>query len=860
MRPILLLLSLAALVVQTQAQIRPPAFNSNAAAAYESLLRLRTTATVLHITAHPDDEDGALLTWLARAQGVRTGLLTLTRGEGGANLIGPEQFDALGVLRTDELLAADRYYGVDQFFTHATDFGFSKRLDETFEHWGKENVLRDSVRVVRLYRPDVIISRFSGDVRDGHGNHQAAGVLSTEVFKAAADPQLFPDQFREGLRPWKVQKLYRSTGAKDAGAIRIDTGAYDPMIGMSYAQIASAGLSLQRSQGSGSRRARPGPATSAIALVETRIADKPAQEATLFDGLDTTLRALGDMAPALNLGVVLSEIDKDVARAIDEFDARDPSRVLEPHIVPALRNLRAVIRNVSDSSLDEDVKYDLLFRLRNKEDEFMRAGNLLAGISLEVTADPRGPVTPGRKFHITSVLTNRSLAKIENVELGLSVRGQIQFSSKPGQCDLLGYNQQFEQQFEATAGDDAEYTRPYFSRKDAYRDNVYNIDQAQYADLPYAPPEIIGTATYRVGGVRFNYARPAQNADGQLVSIAPAIGVALDPATGIIPISRRAAAQEMRAEILSNVEGPAEVKVRLELPAGWSASPPDAQLHFTYPGEIQAAEFRLTAAQIAAHAYAITAVAEYAGKPYREGYQSIEHRDLETRHLYRPAAATVQGVDVRVAPNLKVGYVMGSGDAVPEALAQIGIKPQLLSSDDLEQANLMAFDAILIGIRASAARPDYRAHNARLLEYVKNGGNLIVQYQTPEFDQIPFGPYPFKMGAHAEEVTEEAAKIAILDPANLVFNAPNKISAADFDGWVEERGSKFMTKWDPQYKPLIECHDRDQAPQRGGLLQAHYGKGTFTYVALALYRQLPAGVPGAYRLLANLVSAGKARP
>jgi LmbE family N-acetylglucosaminyl deacetylase len=244
MRPILLVLSLAAL----HAQVRPPAFHSNAAAAYESLLRLRTTATVLHITAHPDDEDGGLLTWLARAQGVRTGLLTLTRGEGGANLIGPEQFDALGLVRTDELLAADRYYGVDQFFTRAADFGFSKRLDETFEHWGKENVLRDAVRVVRLYRPDVIISRFSGDARDGHGNHQAAGVLSAEVFKAAADPELFPEQFREGLRPWKVQKLYRSAGAKDPGVIRIDTGAYDPMIGMSYAQIASIGLSFQRSQ------------------------------------------------------------------------------------------------------------------------------------------------------------------------------------------------------------------------------------------------------------------------------------------------------------------------------------------------------------------------------------------------------------------------------------------------------------------------------------------------------------------------------------------------------------------------------------------------------------------------------------
>ncbi len=855
MRPILLVLSLAAL----HAQVRPPAFNSNAAAAYESLLRLRTTATVLHITAHPDDEDGGLLTWLARAQGVRTGLLTLTRGEGGANLIGSEQFDALGLVRTDELLAADRYYGVDQFFTRAADFGFSKRLDETLEHWGKDNVLRDCVRVVRLYRPDVIVSRFSGDVRDGHGNHQAAGVLSAEAFKAAADPELFPEQFREGLRPWKVRKLYRSAGANDAGAIRIDTGAYDPMIGMSYAQIASIGLSFQRSQGSGARHARPGPAISAVVLADTRIADKPAKETTLFDGMDTTLRALGDLAPSLNLGVVLSEIDKDVARSIDEFDARDPSRVLEPHIVPALRNLRAVIRNVSDSSLDEDVKYDLLFRLRNKEDEFMRAGNLLAAISLEVIADPHGPVTPGRKFHITSVLTNRSLAKIENVELGLSVRGGIQFSSKPGQCDLLGYNERFEQQFEAVAGDDAEPTRPYFSRKDPYRESSYRLDQAQYADLPYAPPEIIGTATYRVGGVRFNYTQPARNAEGQPLLIAPPVSVSLDPATGVIPLSRRTASAEVRAEILSNVEGPADVKAHLELPAGWSSSPPDAELHFTHSGEIQSAEFRLTAPQIAAHAYTVAAVADYAGKSYREGYQSIAHADLETRSLYHPAVAAIQGVEVRVAPNLKVAYIMGSGDTVPEALAQIGIKPQLLGTDDLEQANLAGFDAIVIGIRASASRPDYRTHNARLLEYVKNGGNLIVQYQTPEFDEIPFGPYPFKMGLHAEEVTEEDAKITILDPSNPVWNAPNKITAADFDGWVEERGSKFMTEWDPQYKALIECHDRDQAPQRGGMLQAHYGKGMFTYVGLALYRQLPAGVPGAYRLLANLVSVGRAK-
>src|SRR5258706_9899853 len=244
------------------AQVQHPPMNSNAAAAYQSLLRLRTTATVLHTTAHPDDEDGALITWLARAQGVRTGLFTLNRGEGGADLIGPELFDALGLVRTEELLAADRYYGVDQFFTRVTDLGFSKRLDEPLEHWGKENVLRDCVHVVRLYRPDVIVSRFHGAPRDGHGNHQAAGLLSAEVFKAAADPNLFPEHFREGLRPWQVKKLYRSVRDNEAATLKIDTGVYDPLLGASYRQIAGAGLSFQRSQGAGGRRADPGPGIS----------------------------------------------------------------------------------------------------------------------------------------------------------------------------------------------------------------------------------------------------------------------------------------------------------------------------------------------------------------------------------------------------------------------------------------------------------------------------------------------------------------------------------------------------------------------------------------------------------------------
>ena len=861
------------LLVPVYAQVQPPAIDSNAAGAYESLLRLRTTATVLHITAHPDDEDGGLITWLSRSQGVRTGLLTLTRGEGGANLIGPELFDALGIVRTEELLAADRYYGVDQFFTRAADFGFSKHLDETLEHWGEENVLRDCVRVVRLYRPDVILSRFQGNASDGHGNHQAAGRMSAEVFKAAADPNRFPEQLREGLRPWQVKKLYRSAAANEPGAILIDTGAYDPLIGMSYRQLASAGLSFQRSQGSGARRAEPGPSISAVVLVNDALADsalkaKPARETGIFDGLDTSLRGLAALAPSLHLEIVLEQIDRDVTAAIQDFDARDPSRVIEPHIAPALRNLRAVIRNVSGAPIGEPAKYELLFRLRNKEDEFMRAANLLAGISFEVLAEPRGAfavATPGQKVSIAATFTNRANLKMENVEIGLSVRGNIQFSSKPEPRDSLAYNQQVTQRFDVTIGDDADLTRPYWSRQDAFRDSIYQIDQPQYANLPYAPPQIAGTAAYRIAGVRFTVTRPAQivlmdaamGEQRRLFAIAPAIGVVLSPKLGVLRVAQRSASVDVEAKVTSNAKD-ADAKVHLELPSGWTAAPDEADLHFTHEGEIQNALFHVSVPRTTAgKQYTIRAVAESSGKTYREGYQVIAHRDLETRYLYRAAVTELTAVDVKVAAGLKVGYIMGVGDGIPEALEQIGVKPRLLSASDLATADLSQFDTILVGIRASAVRPDYATYNRRLLDYVNNGGNLIVQYQTPEFDAIPYGPFPFQMGRNAEEVSEEDAKVTILDPFNPVFVSPNKITAADFEGWVEERGSKFMSQWVPEYKPLLECHDRGQPPQKGGLLQARYGKGTFTYAAYAFYRQLPAGVPGAYRVFANMISLGK---
>jgi len=323
-------------------------------------------------------------------------------------------------------------------------------------------------------------------------------------------------------------------------------------------------------------------------------------------------------------------------------------------------------------------------------------------------------------------------------------------------------------------------------------------------------------------------------------------------------VSRRGSSTGIHVRVMSNAKSDADAKVRLELPQGWSAAPEEIALHFTHEGEIQNAEFRVTAPRVASgRKYVVQAVAESAGKKYREGYQIIARRGLETRFLYRTASATLTGVDLRVPAGLRLGYIMGAGDSVPDALEQMGVKPQMLSAADLANGNLAQFDTIVVGIRASAVRADYKTYNSRLMDYVKNGGNLVVQQQTSEFDAIPYGPFPFQLGRRPEEVVEEDAKVTILDPSNPLFTTPNAIVAADFDGWVQERGSSFLTTWDPQYKALLESHDRDQEPQRGGLVQAKFGKGTFTYVAYALYRQLPAGVPGAYRLLANLIGLGK---
>ncbi len=863
------------------AQVQEPAENKGAAAAYGALLCLRSTATVLHTTAHPDDEDGALLTWLSRQQGVRTGLLTLNRGEGGANLIGPELYDALGILRTEELLAAGRYYGVYQMFTRVTDFGFSKRLDETLEHWGREVVLGDVVHAIRMYRPDIIVSRFHGKQRDGHGHHQTAGLMSIEAFKTAADPNRFPEHLQEGLRPWQAKKLYLSVRESESIAtLKIDVGAYDPLVGKSYREIARDGLSQQRSQGAGQVRAAPGASRSGVLLADSAI-PKVENEQSMFDGIDTTILGIAKLAGSTNFAPELTEISNRVEAAISKFDALKPW-VVASDLAAGTKATRALIEKVKASSPEAANKDHVLFLLGNKEQEFNDAMHKALGLVMEVLVDPERAserpaspfapretfhvAIPGQQFSLTLSVTNRSPVKLERGEAGMARTQGWEATEKTPAGDLPVNNATWRAQFEAKVPDNAEYTRPHWSRANEWRDHIYQINKPQYRHLPFVPPELFGVFSYEVEGVRFLLSRPVQTVymdrpwgeQRRLLTVAPAINIAIAPRVGVVPIAAAPTSVTVAVTVANNVKGDAAGKVKLRLPDGWTATPAEHNFTFTHEGEARDFPFKVSLPGAATGADSqIHAVAEYGGRDYTEGYRVIAHRDLEPRHLYRAATMDVRGIDVEVAPNLSVGYVMGVGDEVPKSLEQIGVKVTLLGANDLANGHLDQFDAIIIGIRASAVRDDLKTYSTRLLDYAERGGNLIYQYQTQEFDAAPYGPYPYKLTARAEEVSEEDAPVTILDPSNPVFHWPNTITEADFNGWVEERGSKWMTTWDERYKPLLESHDRQQPPQKGGLLYAQYGKGTFVYAAYAFYRQLPAGVQGGYRLFANLISLKK---
>lgn len=853
--------------------------NKGAAALYQSLKKLGTRASLIMITAHPDDEDGGMLAYESRGQGTRVALLTLNRGEGGANVMSNDYFDALGLVRTMELLTAGRYYGVQQYWTRVVDYGFSKTKAESISRWTHERVLADAVRTVRTVRPLVVTSVFIGGPSDGHGNHQTAGAMAQEVFKAAGDANMFPDQIAAGLQPWSPVKVYaRQPFGRRGGAsplsvnVEVPEGMFDPLLGASYVQLAREGLGFQTSQNGGASIPKDGPLTSNYHRFGSTI-DVPEKESGFFEGIDVSvggIAALAGVEPPPFLRTGLTRMDEAAKKALASFSATEPDRCA-PALADGVKATEALLAEAERSSLPARAKFDVLHELKIKRAQFNNALAQSLGLSVEGIVAPNTEPNPMMVMFMGNPETFRTAIPGQTfaVNVHAAVTGKAPVTLKAATLESYGGQpwpvkgaaaKGLDQRFQVTVPDGAPYTRPYFARPDIEQ-SYYDVD-AKYAGRPLAPYPLAAWADFTYNGVDVRVGRYVQTVkriigQGSVqepLVVGPPIGVAISPRAGVVPLDAKSFS--VTALLHSNVKGEAKGDIKLELPSGWTAQPPAAPFQTGGDGQDQSVTFTVTPRNLAEQSYKITAAASYNGKTYTEGYQTTGYPGLRPYFLYRPATYSTSGVDVKIAPELKIAYVMGSGDDVPSSLEHLGVHVSNLDAGEIAGGNLSRFDAIVLGVRTYAARPELRTYNGRLLDYVKNGGVVIVQYNTPEFDGN-FGPYPYKMGNDPEEVTDEQSKVQILEPGNPLFQWPNKIGEKDFEGWVEERGSKWMKSWHPQYQALLEAHDEGQEPQKGGLLYAKYGKGIYIYNAYAFYRQLPEGVPGAYRIFANMLSLPK---
>lgn len=863
--------------------------NRGAAAVWQSLKKLHTRASLIMITAHPDDEDGGMLAYESRGLGARVALLTLNRGEGGANVMSSDFWDALGLVRTEELLAAGRYYGVDQYWTRVCDYGFSKTMQEALEKWGKERVLGDVVRVVRMTRPLVVTSVFVGGPSDGHGNHQVAGLMAKEVFEAAGDPKQFPEQIREGLLPWKPLKYYAHVpffgpqAAKITKTIGIPVGEYDSLLGLSYLQTSREGLGYQKSQNGGGSIPHAGKMSSDYHRFGSNVPSQD-QESSFFDGIDTSLAGIASLVAESNRGFLtdaLQKINGSVEQATSAFSAAHPEKCA-PFLAAGLKDTQDLIGRVKASPLSEEEKYNVLHELETKRVQFNDAIAESLGVAMRAVVAPDHPVNPlfamfmgdpdtfrlaipGQSFGVRVSVANQTPEQVDisRVYLDGLPGGANSWTvqTQKAAAGMIASGATVDAEFKVTASDSIPYTRPYFHRP-SIEQPYYDILDPKYLSRPTAPYPLAAWAEFEYHGVTVKLGQVVQTAHRQNglgvvyepLAVAPAISVQLAARAGIVPLVSKSF--PLSVTIHSNVKGPAKGSVELQLPEGWHSEPPSQPFNTSKDGEDQAVGFTIIPAGLGEKPYEITAVAKYDNKEYREGYHVTGYPGLRPYFLYDPSTYKTSGVNVTVAPGLKVGYITGSGDDVPASLQNLGVNVSFLATADLAGADLSKFDVILLGVRTYAARPDLITYNQRLLDYVKNGGVVVVQYNTPEFDKN-YGPYPYHMGENPEEVTDENSQVDILEPNNPVFTWPNKITEADFRNWIEERGSKFMTTWDPHYEALLETHDPSQAPQKGGLLYAKYGKGIYIYNAYAFYRELPEGVPGAYRLMANMLSLPK---
>lgn len=791
------------------------------------LEKLQVLGSVLYIGAHPDDENTALLAYLAKGRRLRAGYLSLTRGDGGQNLIGTEQGETLGAIRTQELLAARRVDGAEQWFTRAVDFGYSKTAEETLRIWGHDAVLSDIVWVVRSFRPDVIISRFPENSDGGHGHHTASAILAREAFAAAADPKRFPEQLAHA-QPWQAKRLLWNAWRRDEPTptptpprLVVDLGTYDPLLGQAYTELAATARSFHKSQGFGAAPRR-GVVPNELELV----AGEPALK-DFMDGVDTTWRRVrgGDAVQAA------------LDRALAAVDDRAPHEA-----VPALVDALAAMDGLPADPW-----------LAVKRRELVAAIAAGCGLWLDATA-PEPGVTPGSTVKITATAINRSPLDLRLVRVVPPLAGP------PVEKGVaLGANQPAATELQVAVPADTPLTQPYWLQRPR-RNGLDEVSEPTLIGLPEAPQPLRVGFVVAIAGrdVRFEVpvehrvTDPVEGERVRPVAVVPEVTVTFEAPVLLLP---DATPRPVRAEVRAHRAG-AVARIRLQAPQGFRVVPESVEVKLERVGEQKEVSFTLTPPVAEASGELAAVLLAPRAEPAR-GVVVIDLRHIPPQLLLPPAAIRVVRLDARV-PVRRVGYIPGAGDELPGVLRQLGIEVTLLDEVALAGADLSRFEAIVTGVRAYNTRNDLTAAQARLLNYVDGGGTLVVQYNTERglvTDRL--GPYPFKLSR--DRVTDQTAAVRFLLPDSPLLQAPNRITADDFAGWVQERGLYFAGSWDPAFTAPLGMADPGEKESAGALLVARHGKGAFVYTGLAFFRQLPAGNPGATRLFLNLLGAGRNR-
>ena len=833
----------ASLRLDVHAQIKP-VYDQGVLGLGRLLKRLNTSASAMMIGAHPDDEDTALLAYLARGENARTAYLSLTRGDGGQNIVGPELGEALGVIRTEELLQARKLDGAEQYFTRAYDYGFSKTLEEAKQKWDEKIILCDAVQAIRMFRPLVVIAQFSGTPADGHGQHQFAGYIAPIAVKAAADP----GQCADAGPAWQVKKFYVRHRGQGEPRLRVNTGRFDPMLGRSYFEIAMEARSQHRSQEQGVLELK-GEAFSALNL-----AGSEAKESSIFESLDTSVRGIAANTGESSARFVelTDKVGQAAKRALDEFDVRNTSK-----IIPVLVDGYTTAYDAEWSVRSPATKALMV----QKQNEFLAAIRLAAGIQLDAISD-RETVVPGESF---TLATRVFYPANQMVKVGtVSIKTPSGWTVTPVEPAPQPQNQfrreipNFAVAYTIKVAENAPPTQPYWLQKPRLGD-LFDWSNAPDRTLPVQAPEATAEIKISVSGkelifsqpVEFRYADDIRGEIRRPIAVVPRVAISLDQDLIVIARTEEKTERRLSVTVTNNSSGPVQGRIEANPPKGGTINQSEESFSLTRKGE--SANLKLTV-EIPANAplgrSPVSAWADVSGIKYVYSIRTLAYPHMQTHRTYGTATAWASVIDLKT-PAVKVGYIPGSGDRTMEALAQMGVNASLIDERMLASSDLSQFDAIIVGIRAYQVRSDIIAHNKRLLDFANSGGTLIVQYQLSAYTQQNLAPFPAQQGPR---VSDELAKIAVLVPDHPILNFPNKITDADFEGWVQERSLYNFSTMDAKYVGLLESHDAGEAENKGGLVVADVGKGKYIYCSYSLFRQLPAGVPGAYRLLANMLA------